>query len=94
MLGYTRNRFCRFKELYETCGEEVLKKMLRRRPNIRNRVALEIEDAIVALGIEKPVWGRSGSPKSWRNRELPPLSICSALSGVIATSVYVLWVTA
>ena len=33
--------------------------MRRRRPNIRNRVAPEVEEAVVALGIEQPAWGQT-----------------------------------
>ena len=48
-LGYSRDTFYRYKELFEEGGENALRDMSRRRPNVKNRIEAHIEERVVAL---------------------------------------------
>ena len=68
VMGLSRDTFYRYRNAVEAGGIEALLEADRRRPNHKNRVAPEIEEAVVAYAIDFPAHGQVRASNELRKR--------------------------
>jgi transposase InsO family protein len=77
VMGYSRDSFYRFKDLYETGGDLALAEITRRKPNLKNRVAPEVEETIVELALQFQAYGqvRAANELAKRGTRMSPAGL-------------------
>ncbi|NDJ75408.1 MAG: helix-turn-helix domain-containing protein [Chloroflexi bacterium] len=68
IMGHSRDSFYRFRDLYAEHGKAGLREISRKKPNQKNRVAPEVEDAVVKFATDYPAYGQKRVSNELKNR--------------------------
>jgi hypothetical protein len=82
---YSRDSFYCFRNLRERGGELVLAWMMAAMPNLENRMASEVEAAVVETPVEQPPWGKARVANELRQCGIEVSPSACAPSGCAAT---------
>ena len=67
-IGVSRQYYYELRKAYQKQGEEALKEKSRKKPNLKNRVAPEIEKAVVSYGYQYPAFGQDRAANDLRQK--------------------------
>ena len=67
-LGYSRDSYYRFEELYDQGGEAAWLEISSKKPILANRVEPAIEQAVVKMAIECPAYGQLSVSNELKNK--------------------------